>query len=220
MFVLSMEAKLWAFIYQFNVNACRGMNKLDQADYSAPRSAEELLIASIDSLLIDMGFNALSGLSFPINEVASVEYKRGQLNFSVKYLIMVDRIILNCLCLETKALQSCEVVINDFVQNGNRLGNLDLMKTKIRDLVHKLLTRTEMSGSSGCSDIKNSFPQIPNIYSDPRHPNPPFSIGENDRNPLVGPANPGGGMIFGPDHPGFIQPFRPGRPQNPAFLPP
>jgi hypothetical protein len=49
----------------------------------------------------------------------------------------------------------------------------------------------------------------------------PVSIGQDDKEPGIGPQSPDGGMIVGPEHPIFDAPHtRPTRPLGPAFLPP
>lgn len=50
----------------------------------------------------------------------------------------------------------------------------------------------------------------------------PFSVGSEDVGPIPGiPGGQGnGGMIVGPDHPGFWRPERQPNPTTPSFLPP
>lgn len=51
----------------------------------------------------------------------------------------------------------------------------------------------------------------------PRVPGAPVSVGQDDKEPGIEPASPGGGMIVGPEHPIFDYPY--GQQTPPSVLP-
>jgi hypothetical protein len=191
-------------------------------------------------------------LPMPDVFVAEYRHAQSSLTFTAKFVSLGHKLILHLHCNQTNTTQSSEVDAQDFVQSepldseGNRVGcrqlycRLSQLQERIRrELVDGAVPEhTELGHSSRPpheeetqrGGFKRDLPRFPTPQTNPHfergssHPpiRPPFAIGDADRNPIPGRVNPAGGMLIGPQHPGFFSPNSPdfNEEVNPAYLPP
>ena len=140
--------------------------------------------------------------------------------FGLKGSIYKGILIVNVINIDSRRVASTALHIDSFVQSTSfshsPFSNLETLNSKIKDLLYILQVATNFASNTYSEDVLHSRPKSSGLSIRPVSPQipplhrPPFSIGSNDRD-ILEPVGPQGGMLFGPDHPGF---------EDPSYLPP